>query len=129
MNTFQRYVAEEYAEDYWEGRIARRDALKVIAARNRFFGEEVTVAGLLAGGDVLAARERIEGRFLIIPEQACLKSGHIFLDDMTIESLERELGVPVSHGGGSFRSMLENAVRLESSDSWRTEKARSSLSR
>jgi carboxymethylenebutenolidase len=32
MNHFQRYVAEEYAEDFWEGRIARRDALKVIAA-------------------------------------------------------------------------------------------------
>jgi carboxymethylenebutenolidase len=32
MNHFQRYVAEEYAEDFWEGRIARRDALKVLAA-------------------------------------------------------------------------------------------------
>jgi carboxymethylenebutenolidase len=32
MNHFQRYVAEEYAEDFWEGRIGRRDALKVLAA-------------------------------------------------------------------------------------------------
>ena len=31
MNHFQRYLAEEYAEDFWDGRIARRDALKVIA--------------------------------------------------------------------------------------------------
>src|SRR4030066_144730 len=32
MNHFQRYLAEEYAEDFWDGRIARRDAIKVIAA-------------------------------------------------------------------------------------------------
>jgi len=80
--------------------------LKVIGLRNQFFGEEVTVAGLLSGGDVLNARREIEGDFLIVPEQACLKSGHIFLDDLTIEDLERELQVPVRHGGPSLLSML-----------------------
>jgi carboxymethylenebutenolidase len=31
MNYFQRYLAEEFAEDYQEGHISRRDALKLIA--------------------------------------------------------------------------------------------------
>lgn len=31
MNLFQRYLAEEFAEDYQEGRLSRRDALKLIA--------------------------------------------------------------------------------------------------
>ena len=88
--------------------------LKTVALTNRFFGEEVTVAGLLAGGDVLAARDRLEGDFVIVPEQACLKSGHIFLDDMTIENLERELGRPVGHGGPSLKTMIETARKLES---------------
>ena len=87
--------------------------LKVIAARNHFFGEEVTVAGLLAGADVLAARESIEGNFLIMPEQACLKSGHIFLDDLTLADIESELGIPVAHGGPSLESMLLRAAELE----------------
>jgi putative radical SAM enzyme (TIGR03279 family) len=87
--------------------------LNVVAVRNRFFGEEVTVAGLIAGGDVLAARGLLEGNFLIVPEQACLKSGHIFLDDLTVEGLERELGVPVGHGGPSLASMLGQARALE----------------
>jgi len=30
MNLFQRYLAEEFAEDYQEGRLSRRDALKLI---------------------------------------------------------------------------------------------------
>lgn len=32
MNIFQKYLAEEFAEDYQEGRLSRRDALKLIAS-------------------------------------------------------------------------------------------------
>jgi len=32
MNLFQRYLADEFAEDYTEGRISRREALKLIAS-------------------------------------------------------------------------------------------------
>jgi carboxymethylenebutenolidase len=32
MNYFQKYLAEEYAEEYSEGRVSRRDALKIIAS-------------------------------------------------------------------------------------------------
>ncbi|MFY9608013.1 MAG: DUF512 domain-containing protein [Blastocatellia bacterium] len=87
--------------------------LNVVAVRNRFFGEEVTVAGLMAGGDLLAARGSVEGNFLIVPEQACLKSGHIFLDDLTLEDVGRKFGIPVAHGGPSLLSMIERAIELE----------------
>jgi putative radical SAM enzyme (TIGR03279 family) len=87
--------------------------LRVIGVENTFFGEEVTVAGLLAGSDVLKARDEVRGNFLIVPEQACLKSSHVFLDDMTVEDLEKELALPVSHGGPSFQTMLERATVLE----------------
>lgn len=87
--------------------------LSVVQATNRFFGEEVTVAGLLAGRDVLEARDSIRGNFLVVPEQACLKSAHIFLDDVKIEDLQRELGIPVSHGGPTFSTMLDRAALLE----------------
>lgn len=46
MNLFQRYLAEEFAEDYEEGRLSRRDALKFI----------VSVTGsVLAANSILAA--------------------------------------------------------------------------
>ncbi len=88
--------------------------LKVVGVENRFFGEEITVAGLIGGRDFLSARDEFEGDFLIVPEQSCLKSGNIFLDDFCLEDLERELGVPVSHGGGSIVSLIEKARDLES---------------
>jgi len=87
--------------------------LKVVSVQNRFFGEEVTVAGLVAGGDILKARDSFEGDFLIVPEQSCLKGGSIFLDDLTLDDLERELGMPVSHGGASMLDMIERASELE----------------
>ena len=46
MNLFQRYLAEEFAEDYEEGRLSRREALKLI----------VSVTGsLVAANSILAA--------------------------------------------------------------------------
>jgi carboxymethylenebutenolidase len=46
MNDFQRYLAEEFAEDYEEGRISRREALRLI----------VSVTGsLLVANSILAA--------------------------------------------------------------------------
>ena len=88
--------------------------LRVLPVGNRFFGQEVTVAGLLAGSDIIAARESIQGNFLIVPEQACLKSGHVFLDDLSLEDLESKLDIPVAHGGSSLLAMVEQAARLES---------------
>jgi putative radical SAM enzyme (TIGR03279 family) len=87
--------------------------LKTVMVRNRFFGSEVTVAGLIAGGDVLSERESISGDFLIVPEQACLKSGNVFLDDVTVQDLEHELQMPVAHGGGSLKEMIANATAQE----------------
>lgn len=88
--------------------------LKAIAVKNRFFGEEITVAGLLSGSDVLAARGSMEGNVLIIPEQSCLKSGEVFLDDLTTEDLRRELRMPVVHGGSSLLSLVERVIAEES---------------
>ena len=45
MNDFQRYLAEEFLEDYQEGRLSRRDALKLIASVT---GSLVVASSLLA---------------------------------------------------------------------------------
>src|SRR5215207_7198683 len=46
MNIFQKYLAEEFAEDYTEGRISRRDALKLIASVT---GSLIAANSILAG--------------------------------------------------------------------------------
>ena len=46
MNLFQRYLADEFAEDYQDGRISRRDALKLIASVT---GSLIVANSILAG--------------------------------------------------------------------------------
>ena len=63
---------------------------------NEFFGESITVAGLLTGRDVcrqLADKEL--GERLLFPAAMLRADGDVFLDDMTPDELSARLGVPV----------------------------------
>ena len=65
---------------------------------NDYFGETVTVSGLLVGADIEAAL-RAHGpvdRVLLPPN--CLKEREVFLDDRTRSDLERAIGAPVQIG-------------------------------
>ena len=79
------------------------DVYKII---NHFFGETITVSGLLTGKDI---SEQLSGKnlgdLLIFPANALRSGEDIFLDDMTPEQLSAALGVPVSpskEGGEGF---------------------------
>ena len=63
---------------------------------NRFFGESITVAGLVTGGDLIGQlRGKELGRRLLIPASMLRAGENVFLDDVTTADVERELGVPV----------------------------------
>ena len=69
--------------------------LQTVAVENGYFGGDVSVAGLLTGRDLLAARDHIGGQFVIIPA-SMLKSGEeVMLDGMTLTDVRRQLGLPV----------------------------------
>ena len=70
--------------------------IHVYAIRNDFFGEMITVSGLLTGQDILAQLKGKElGERLLLPQNV-LKSGEtVFLDDMTLAELEKALQVQV----------------------------------
>jgi NifB/MoaA-like Fe-S oxidoreductase len=61
---------------------------------NNFFGPQITVTGLLTGGDIAEQlRGKDLGEALLIPN-SCLKADEdIFLDDMTLDELQRALQV------------------------------------
>ena len=66
---------------------------EVIAVRNDFFGETITVAGLVTGGDLIRQLKGRTGDYLVIPEVMLRHEGDLFLDDVSREDVERELGV------------------------------------
>jgi putative radical SAM enzyme (TIGR03279 family) len=69
--------------------------LTVEGVENNYFGGDVSVAGLLTGGDLVAARERITGDFAIIPKSTLKSDEEIMLDGMRLEELTVKLGLPV----------------------------------
>jgi putative radical SAM enzyme (TIGR03279 family) len=69
--------------------------LKVEALENSYFGGDVSVAGLLTGKDLLQARERIAGEFVVIPRQMLKSDEAIMLDGMHLTEVSRALGQPV----------------------------------
>ena len=69
--------------------------LRVEGIENNYFGGDVSVAGLLTGGDFLTARERIQGKFAIIPRTTLKSDEEIMLDGMKLDQLQEALGIRV----------------------------------
>ena len=69
---------------------------RVYPIRNRFFGETITVSGLVTGQDLIAQLKGQElGQRLLIPSNMLRSGESVFLDDVTVADVERELGVTV----------------------------------
>jgi putative radical SAM enzyme (TIGR03279 family) len=79
--------------DKWNSRFQTK--LHVEPLENTYFGGDVSVAGLLTGRDLLAARDKVSGEFVLIPKQMLKSDDAIMLDGMTIADVTRAIGRPV----------------------------------
>ena len=69
---------------------------QVCAIRNDFFGHQINVAGLVTGGDLIAQlKGKALGEKLLIPSNMLRHGETVFLDDVTVADVERELNVKV----------------------------------
>lgn len=79
--------------DKWNSRFGTK--LHVEPLENTYFGGDVSVAGLLTGRDLLAARDRVSGEFVLIPKQMLKSDEAVMLDGMKIDEVAQAIGVPV----------------------------------
>lgn len=85
----------------------------VYQIRNDFFGEMITVSGLLTGQDLRAQLSGQDlGDMLLLPCNLLRSGEEVFLDDMTLTELENTLQVPIhivkSDGQCLYDGMLGN---------------------
>lgn len=70
------------------------DMIQVVPVTNQYFGDKITVTGLITGGDLI---KQLKGKDLgkkVVLSSSMLRHGDtVFLDDVTIEDVERELNV------------------------------------
>lgn len=72
-----------------------------VPVRNDFYGNLITVSGLVTGGDLIAQLRAMQeqgadlGACLVIPCHMLRAGENVFLDDVTTEDVEQALGLPV----------------------------------
>ncbi len=89
------------------------DGLKVNVYKigNDFFGESITVAGLLTGRDIAAQLQgKPLGSLLLFPENALRADGDLFLDDMSPEELSERLGVTAQPGHNDGAQFIRDVL-------------------
>ncbi|HHY62486.1 MAG TPA: DUF512 domain-containing protein, partial [Firmicutes bacterium] len=91
--------------------------VRLVPVENKFFGESITVSGLVVGADIIrslqeeASRGRL-GDFVVIPD-VMLKSGErSLLDDVTVEGIASSVGVPVVVAPTTARGLVESILAL-----------------
>lgn len=89
----------------------------VVPIRNEFFGETITVSGLITGQDLIKQlKERLDageelGDTLQLPSNLLRSGEQVFLDDVTVAQVEKALGmrvVTVEPGGRDFIEAVIN---------------------
>ncbi len=69
--------------------------VQVIPIRNEFFGEQITVSGLVTGGDLIRQLDGIPMDTLLLPENMLRQEQDLFLDDVTPQQVEETLHTTV----------------------------------
>ncbi|MCK8817750.1 DUF512 domain-containing protein [Natroniella sulfidigena] len=86
--------------------------VELIVVENDYFGSEVTVTGLLTGGDILEKLQEIKqlGEMIIIPE-VLLNEEKLFLDDLSLDEFKSQIPVEVKTANNEPSALLEQIFR------------------
>ena len=79
---------------------------------NEFFGEMITVSGLLTGRDMINQLKGKElGERLLLPENVLRSGEDVFLDDVTVGEMEKALQVKVDIVKSSGYEFVQTIIK------------------
>lgn len=83
----------------------------VYCIKNYFFGETITVTGLMTAGDIIKqVKDQALGEELLLPENVLKADEPIFLDDMTLSEFQKTLQVPVNIVQSNGQDFIEKVI-------------------
>ena len=87
--------------------------INVYRIKNNFFGESITVSGLLTGKDIIEQLTDKElGDALLIPANCLRADGDVLLDDISPEDISATLGVPVHPTENGAEAFIANLLGI-----------------
>jgi len=91
--------------------------IQVVGIVNHFFGETITVAGLVTAGDLIdQLRNKDLGDQLLIPKVMLKADEPIFLDDLSVDDVERELNISLRASRNDGFDYLDCILGIEDED-------------
>ena len=95
------------------------------AIRNDFFGERITVAGLITGQDLTGQlKGQPLGERLLLPCNMLKIGEPVFLDDFTLEEVENSLQVKTDIVKSSGQDLLDAVIGVYENDDFSTDRRR-----
>lgn len=87
------------------------DKINVERIQNNFFGEKITVTGLIVGRDIVSQLKGKQlGDELIITKSMLRHDENVFLDNMTVNDVERELNIKIKTVNNDGYELLEALI-------------------
>ena len=89
-------------------RLFKNININVVPIENEYFGKDITVTGLVVGRDIISTLNNLKengvnlGDYIILPEVMLKDDEDIFLDDTTLEQVQKSIdtNIVVSDGTG-----------------------------
>lgn len=98
------------------GRLAEKEQLSVdvIPVKNTYFGESVTVTGLLTGRDVISSLHDNTDTYqvLVVPEVVLREGDTLFLDNVSLQDIEEATGLKVVTTDGTPQGFIDTLAGL-----------------
>lgn len=104
---YMKRMAEKLQEKY------PSTELRVYAIRNDYFGERITVSGLITAQDIMRQlKDKELGERLLLPCNMLKADEDIFLDDYTVKAVSDALQVPVVIVKSSGQDLIDAILRI-----------------
>ncbi len=87
----------------------------VISVKNTFFGETVTVTGLLTGRDVISALHDNTDNYqvLVVPDVVLREGDTLFLDNVSLQDLQEATGLRIVITDGTPQGFVDTLAGIE----------------
>ena len=98
VKTAKAVVTGVLAYEFINGLVSQleTDKINVYAVKNNFFGEKITVCGLVTATDIIEQlKDKPLGEVLLIPKSMLRHDDDVFLDNLTVSDVEKALNIKI----------------------------------
>lgn len=86
--------------------------INVFAIENDFFGPQITVAGLVTGGDIInQLKDKELGNYLLLNYSMLKDDADVFLDDTSLEDVKKALNIKIKITDGTGGDFIDKIIK------------------